>query len=339
MQASKAESSPLVTILMPVCDGERFLQEAIDSILVQTFTGFEFLILDDASADSSRSIVLGYDDPRIRLLTNDRNLGVTRTLNRGIQQARGRYMARMDADDVSMPERLERQVAHLDANPNCAVVTTFARIIDTDSVPQGEICLDLSPVELDRQLQLQNRLIHGAVMMRADVVRRLGAYDEAMKRSQDYDLWLRISDEHAIHTLPEFLYSWRQHGQGISSLYADEQDRYAAQARDSARRRRIDRILARLREGQLSAAQATRIVWRRMRDEDEFRARARDRRDMINRLRNRIPALDDLCCAVKERRRLREVREITRSCATGARDADSARNRLAALVAGASRLD
>jgi glycosyltransferase involved in cell wall biosynthesis len=339
MQASKAESFPRVTILMPVCDGEQFLREAIDSILVQTFTDFEFLILDDASADSSRSIVLGYDDPRIRLLTNDRNLGVTRTLNRGIQQVRGHYMARMDADDVSMPERLERQVAHLDANPNCAVVTTFARIIDTDSEPQGEICLDLSPKELDRQLQLQNRLIHGAVMMRTDVVRQLGAYDEAMKRSQDYDLWLRISDEHAIHTLPEFLYLWRQHGQGISSLYADEQDRYAEQARDSARRRRIDRVLVRLREGQLSAAQATRIVWRRMRDEDEFRARARDRRDMINRLRNRIPALDDLCYAVTERRRLREVREITRSCATGARDADSARNRLAALVVGSSRLD
>ena len=339
MQASETQTSPLVTILMPVCDGEQFLREAIDSILVQTFTDFEFLILDDASADSSRSIALGYDDPRIRLLANDRNLGVTRTLNRGIQQARGRYVARMDADDVSMPERLERQVAHLDANPDCAAVATFSQIIDADSVPQGEVCADLSPEELDRQLQLQNRIVHGAVMMRTDVVRRLGAYDETMKRSQDYDLWLRISDEHAIHILPEFLYSWRQHGQGISSLYADEQDRYAARARDSARRRRIDRILERLREGQLSAAQATRIVWRRMRDEDEFRTRERDRRDLISRLRNRIPALDDLCCAVTERRRLREVREITRSYATGACDIDSARNRLAALVAGVSRLD
>jgi glycosyltransferase involved in cell wall biosynthesis len=337
MQASEAQSSPLVTILMPVCDGEQFLREAIDSILVQTFADFEFLILDDASMDTSRSIVLGYDDPRIRLLANDCNLGVTRTLNRGIQQARGRYMARMDADDVSMPERLERQVAHLDANPDCAVVATFAQIIDTDSVPQGEACVALSPEELDRQLQLQNRLVHGAVMMRADVVRRLGAYDETMKRAQDYDLWLRISDEHAIHTLPEFLYSWRQHGQGVSSLHADEQDRYAAQARDSARRRRIDRVLERLREGQLSAAEGTRIVLRRTRDEDEFRAPRRDRRDLISRLRNRVPALDALCYAVTERSRLREVREIIRSYSTGARDTDSACSRLAALVAGVSR--
>jgi hypothetical protein len=230
-------------------------------------------------------------------------------------------------------------VAHLDANPDCAIVTTFAQIIDADSVPQGEARVDLSPEELDRKLQLQNRLIHGAVMMRADVVRRLGAYDENMKRAQDYDLWLRISDEHAIHTLPEFLYSWRQHGQGVSSLHSDEQDCYAAQARDAARRRRIDRILASLREGQLSAAGGTRILSRRMRDEDEFRAPGRDRRDWISRLRYRSPAFDALCYAVTERSRLREVREILRSCATGARDADSARNQLAALVAGVSRLD
>ncbi len=339
MQASETQSSPLVTILMPVCDGEQFLHEAIDSILAQTFADFEFLILDDASADSSRSIVLGYDDPRIRLLANDCNLGVTRTLNLGIRQARGRYLARMDADDISMPERLERQVAHLDANPDCAVVTTFAQIIDTHSMPQGEARVDLSPEELDRVLQRGNRLVHGAVMMRADVVRRVGAYDESMKRAQDYDLWLRISDEHAIHTLPELLYSWRQHDQGISSLHADEQDRYAVQARDSARRRRIDRVLARLREGQLSVAEGTRIVSRRMRDEDEFRALRRDRRDLISRLRNRIPALDALCYAITERRRLREVSEIIRSYAIGARDVESPRDRLAALVAGVSHRD
>jgi glycosyltransferase involved in cell wall biosynthesis len=339
MQASEPQSSPLVTILMPVCDGEQFLREAIGSILAQTFTDFEFLIVDDASADSSRSIVLGYDDPRIRLLVNDRNLGVTRTLNRGVQQARGRYLARMDADDVSMPERLERQVAHLDANPDCAVVTTFAQIIDADSVPQGEACVDLSPEELDWELQLQNRLIHGAVMMRTDVVRRLGAYDEKMKRAQDYDLWLRISDEHAIHTLPEFLYSWRQHDQGISALHTEEQDRYAAQARDSARQRRIDRVLARLREGRFSAAESARIVLRRMRDEDEFRAPRRGRRDLISRLRNRIPAFNALCYAVTERGRLREVREIIRSFAAGGRELDSARSRLAVLVAGASLPD
>jgi hypothetical protein len=176
-------------------------------------------------------------------------------------------------------------------------------------------------------------------MMRADVVRRLGAYDETMKRAQDYDLWLRISDEHAIHTLPELLYSWRKHDQGISSLHADEQDDCAAQARDSARRRRIDRILVRLQEGQLSAAEGTRIVLRRMRDEDEFRAPGHNRRNLISRFRNRIPALDALCYAVAERRRLREVREIIRSYARGVRDVDSTCGPLAALVAGASPAD
>ncbi|MBW2542926.1 MAG: glycosyltransferase [Deltaproteobacteria bacterium] len=337
MQASEAQSSPLVTVLMPVCDGEQFLREAIDSILAQTFTNFEFLILDDASMDSSRSIVLSYDDPRICLLANDRNLGVTRTLNRGIQQARGRYVARMDADDLSMPERLERQVAHLDANPDCAIVATFARIIDTHSVPQGEICIDLSPQELDWQLQFGNRLIHGAVMMRADVVRRLGAYDEAMKCSQDYDLWLRISDEHEIHTLPEFLYSWRQHGRGISSLYADEQERYATQARVSARRRRIDRILTGVSEGKLSPTEGARILLKRMRDEDEYRAVLRERRDLISRLRVRIKIFDTVCYWFSEYRRLREVREIIRSCAASACYVDSAGKRMEVLITGSAQ--
>ena len=317
---------------MPVCNAERFLREAIDSILMQTFSDFEFLILDDASLDSSRSVVLGYDDSRIRLLTNDRNLGVTRTLNRGIQQARGRYVARMDADDVSMPERLERQVAHLDANPNCAVVTTFTQIIDINSAPQRKICIDLSPQELDWQLQFRNRLIHGAVMMRADVVRRFGAYDETMKRSQDYDLWLRISDEHEIHVLPEFLYAWRDHDQGISSLYAAEQERYAAQARSSALRRRIDRILTCVSEGKLSPTEGARILSRRMRAEDEFRAVLRERRDLISRLRVRFKILDTVCYWLSEYRRLREARTIIRSCAASACSAESAANRMEVLI-------
>jgi glycosyltransferase involved in cell wall biosynthesis len=336
MQASEARSSPRVTVLMPVSDAEQFLAEAIESILAQTFADFEFLIIDDGSADSSRAIILGYDDSRIRLLANDRNIGVTQTLNRGTQEARGRYLARMDADDVSMRERLERQVAHLEANPECALVTSFAAIIDNDSERVGDLCSDLSPQELDRKLQLNNHVIHGAVMMRTDVVRRLGAYDESMWHSQDYDLWLRISDEYAIHTLPEFLYSWRKHDQGISSMHAAEQVRYAKLARDAALLRRMHRVLARLAEGQLGALEGIRIVLRRMRDEDEFHAFKRGRRDLLSRLRNRIPALDDFCFAVAECRRRREVRRVIRSFAKGGVDAEFAGGRLAHLIESAA---
>jgi glycosyltransferase involved in cell wall biosynthesis len=335
MQASEAQFSPLVTVLMPVRDGEQFLAEAIESILAQTLTDFEFLIIDDGSMDSSRAIILGYDDPRIRLLANDRHVGVTRSLNRGIQEARGRYLARMDADDASMRERLEKQVAHLEANPDCAVVTSFAQIIGSDSERMGEHCGDVSAEELDRALQLQNRLVHGAVMMRTDVVRQLGAYDEAMRHSQDYDLWLRISDEYAIHTLPEFLYSWRSHDRGISSVHADEQERYAILAREAALLRRMDRVLGALAEGQLGALEGTRIVLRRMRDEDEFRASNRGRRDLLSRLRNRIPLLNNFCFAVSECRRRREARKIIHSHPMGDRAVDLAGRRLAQLVAGA----
>ncbi len=332
MPVSNVDASPLVTVLMPVCDGERFLREAIESILCQTFSDFEFLIIDDASTDSSRAIINGYDDPRIRLLVNDCNIGVTRTLNRGIQEARGRYLARMDADDISVPERLEQQLKRFEAHPECAVVTSFASIIDDDSTTIGHMISDFSPPELDRMLQLRNRLVHGAVMMRCDIVRRLGAYDESMRRSQDYDLWLRISDEYPIHTVPELLYAWRQHGDGITSLHRDEQVRYATRARDAALVRRMNRVIARLREGQLSVQEGTRIVLRRMRDEDEFRVSKLGRRDLLTRLRRRIRLLDDVCYLLTERSRRRSVREIVHS---HSRD-DAPASRLVELIASGS---
>ncbi len=339
MHDSVVETVPLVTVLMPVHNGERFLAEAIESILSQTFQDFEFLILNDGSTDSSRSIVAGFNDARIRLLDNDHNVGVTRTLNRGIREARGHYLARMDADDLSMPGRLDAQVAHLESHPDCAVVVTFARVIDADSRPIGNARVDLSAGELERELQFHNRIIHGAVMMRTDVVRGLGGYDETMARAQDYDLWLRISDEHAIHTLPEFLYRWRDHDRSISSVHTEEQDRFAAQARDAARRRRIDHVLTRVNHGELPVTEAIRIVSRRMRDEDEFRASRDGRRDWIRRLTELVPALGFVRYEIAERKRLRALRSIVRSCAAGAHDASEARNRLAEIVSGRASSD
>src|SRR2546423_6687976 len=121
---------PRVSVLMPVYDVAKYLREAIDSILGQTFTDFEFIIIDDASTDRSAEIINSYNDPRIRFIQNEKNVGLIATLNRGLDLAYGEYLARMDQDDVSLPERLAKQVAFMETASDVAASGTWARDID-----------------------------------------------------------------------------------------------------------------------------------------------------------------------------------------------------------------
>ena len=123
---------PSITVLMPVYNAERFLSEAIDSILHQTLTNFEFLIIDDGSTDNSLKIINSYRDQRIILVRNGTNLGITASLNKGIELAKGHLIARMDADDISYPDRLQKQYDYLNQHPDCAMVSTLARVITED---------------------------------------------------------------------------------------------------------------------------------------------------------------------------------------------------------------
>src|SRR5688572_20082581 len=124
---------PLVTVLMPVYNAEKYLREAMDSILKQTLTDFEFLIIDDGSKDNSVDIINAYTDPRIRLVKNEHNLGISKTLNRGIEMASAELIARMDADDISYPARLQNQYDYFQKNPECALLSTWARMVTEDN--------------------------------------------------------------------------------------------------------------------------------------------------------------------------------------------------------------
>ena len=118
-------SQPVISVILPVYNAERFLREAIDSVLKQTFVDFEFIILNDGSTDKTEDIILSYKDPRIRYVKNEKNLKLIKTLNKGVDMARGKYIARMDADDISLPERFEKEVAYLEAHPDVAVVSCY----------------------------------------------------------------------------------------------------------------------------------------------------------------------------------------------------------------------
>jgi glycosyltransferase involved in cell wall biosynthesis len=176
--------------------------------------------VDDGSTDGSPDIIRAYDDERIRLICNERNVGLTASLNKGLDLARGEYVARMDCDDVSLPERLARQVAFMDARPGVGASSTWALDIDAD----GHV-LRRRKTLTDAQLEnfyWRTPLIHPSAIIRFSQFRDL-RYDERIRYAQDYDLWLRIKEKAALANLPEPLLLYRVHDESITGAQAVEQ--------------------------------------------------------------------------------------------------------------------
>lgn len=235
-------SEPKVTVLMSVYNGERYLREAVESILNQTFEDFLFLIVNDGSTDGTGSILQGYGDRRIRLVENEKNLGLTRSLNRGIEMTRSEYVARMDADDVSSAERLEKQVCYLEDNPEVGLLGTRYMKIDEEGNEGGEIHVPIGRDMIKKKLLVGNAFCHGSVVMRRSVLEKTGFYDENLTFAQDYDLWLRISDICPVENYPEVLHRWRLNERsGISVKNFFEQGRLALNIRERHIRGKIEK--------------------------------------------------------------------------------------------------
>jgi len=214
--------APTVTVLMAVYNGEPYLGEAIESILEQSHRDFEFVIVDDGSTDRSRERITGYADPRIRLLTNDGNLGLGAALNRGLASATGALVARQDADDVSKPTRLERQLAYLTRHPEVAVVGSWYRKIDPAGRDVGLRRLPCSPLDIRWAMLFHCPLIHSAVMFRrGPIADRVGSYDPRFAYAQDYDLWSRVAAVFPMANLTEPLVRLRTNPGSMTSTYGE----------------------------------------------------------------------------------------------------------------------
>jgi len=205
--------NPMVSVLMSVYNGERYLREAVESILDQTFSDFEFIIVDDCSTDSTPEILKEYaeQDKRIRLMRSTRRLGLTRSLNRGIQATCGRYLARQDADDISLPGRLALQVSFLEEHPEVGVLGTWVANIDERGQPTSIWQPPTSPTLVRWTMLFSNPLAHPSVMMRRSLVEGGMAYRPEILYGQDYDLWARLSVKTQLANLPEFLCLRRVH--------------------------------------------------------------------------------------------------------------------------------
>lgn len=184
-----------VTVLMAVRNGLPYVEQAVQSVLDQTFRDFEMVIVEDASTDGTRETLRALRDPRIRLLCNESRQGQTRSLNRGLAQTKGRYVARMDADDVCFPERLETQVRFLEDHPEIAVVASRWIGLSPSGKRlgiRGRVMSDDGSF-LGGLLRGDCPLYHTTVMFRREAVERAGGYDEVFRIGQDYDLWGRMA--------------------------------------------------------------------------------------------------------------------------------------------------
>lgn len=201
---------PKITVLMSVYNGEKFLRQAVDSILNQSFKNFEFIIIDDGSTDRTAEIVKSYKDERIKFIQNEKNVGLAKSLNRGIQLAKGEYIARMDADDLSLPRRFEKQVKFMDKDPKIAICGTWLKLFGNNKSEIWKVPSDFEKIKC--LMLFYPAIYHPTVFIRKAFLERYNVYyNESFNCSQDYDLWTRVAEKAKISNLKEVLLLHRVH--------------------------------------------------------------------------------------------------------------------------------
>ena len=220
----------LVSVVMSAYNAENFIAGSIRSILDQTYDNWEFIIINDCSSDNTAQIVEQFpdNDPRITLIHNTENLGLTKSLNIGIKHAKGEFIARLDADDTSEPSRLEKQVNFLNVHPHIALVGSGAHLIDASGHKFGRMNVISRDSIIRRLMTHVNLFIHSSILIRREAIEDVGCYREKFRYTQDYDLILRLSDKYILSNIPECLIRWRasktsetmQH-HSVQRIYAD----------------------------------------------------------------------------------------------------------------------
>ena len=224
-----SNAAPQVSVVIPVYNRDAYVGAAIDSILAQTFTDFEVVVIDDGSTDRSRDVVRSYGDPRVRLLCHERNQGLPKTRNAGVDNARGRYLAFLDSDDVAYPTRLAKQVAFLDRHPDHAAVGAWIDWMDEHGHPLGRVKRRPLTAPDVAALRLFRQGIENTASMARTAVLREYRHNERFAVSEDFELWARIAAQHGIANLPEVLVRRRAHPRQTSKD-KDEHTRLYRQA-------------------------------------------------------------------------------------------------------------
>lgn len=234
---------PRISVVLPVYNAQDHLRQAVESVLTQTFRDFELIAVDDGSRDRSLAILqsLAAKDSRVRIISRP-NTGLIGALHDGIAAIKGDLLARMDADDVCLPTRFEKQVAYMDAHCDCVLLGTFVRAVD----PHGLTLWEESPPTDHESLSAElfkgrgGMIRHPAAMIRRDALLRVGNYRKEFKHAEDVDLFLRLSEVGKVANIPEILLEYRQHYKSINrTQYTTQNERVTAAVREAAARRGI----------------------------------------------------------------------------------------------------
>jgi glycosyltransferase involved in cell wall biosynthesis len=208
--------TPRVTVLMPVYNGERYVHEAISSILNQTFQDFELLIINDGSTDNSINIINAFNDKRIRVIHNEANIKLIATLNKGLSLAKGQYIARMDCDDISLPKRLAKQFSFMESNSDVAMVGSWIQVVNEYGKPTRSIKYLTAAKYIPSLLLFANCFAHSSIFVRSSSLQE-NCYRDSFLHSEDYDLWVRLASCNKVSNLQQFLVKYREHPAGITS--------------------------------------------------------------------------------------------------------------------------
>lgn len=212
------KSVPKVSIIMSVRNGENYLDEAVTSIFRQTYTDFEFIIIDDASTDKTPSILKKFKDERIKIFINKKKKGLTKSLNIGLSKARGKYIARMDHDDVARSDRLFQQVRILDKDEQIGVIGSWVKLINNQGKQLGILKFPVNHKAIIRNIFANNPLRHSTVLFRKELVQKYGFYDDKLDGAEDYDLWLRLVKHTKFANLSLPLVKYRLHHDRVSEI-------------------------------------------------------------------------------------------------------------------------
>ncbi len=210
-EQSSSTNKPLVSVVMPVFNGERFIAKAIESILNQTLKNFEFIIVNDASTDKSLEIISKYKkkDQRIRLIDNKRNIHMSLSLNLGINQAKSDLIARMDQDDIAFPNRLKIEHTFMKSHPKVAIVGSDIVTIDQFDQVTGKRTYQTKSDSLKKTMLRYSPFAHPTVMMRKKVFEQMGGFDPEMVPCEDTEFWFRLGSKHEFASIPNFLLKYR----------------------------------------------------------------------------------------------------------------------------------
>ncbi|HEY4503943.1 MAG TPA: glycosyltransferase [Candidatus Paceibacterota bacterium] len=205
-----------ISVLMTVYNGEKYLREAINSVLSQTFTDFEFIIVNDGSKDNSLEIIKSYKDPRIVFIDNQVNSGLIKSLNIGISNAKGKYIARMDQDDISLPNRFATQYDFMEKNPNIDVVGGWTECVNPsgNSIKISRNVID--PWVIRYEFLFNNVMFHSSIFFKTEVIKKNGGYSEQFVHSEDYEMYSRPGKELLCANIPQVLFKLRLHNESIT---------------------------------------------------------------------------------------------------------------------------